>query len=104
LESLISCVPEQFLRSIEADQEVVVIFLKELWPHIVGEELALNSEPSVLNEKALEVIVPSAVWASQLSGLRTLMIASINRFWGFQLVETIKLEVDLSKETLCAES
>jgi len=104
LESLISCLPEQFLRSIEADQEVVVMFLKELWPHIVGEELARNTEPSALNKKVLKVLVPSAVWASELASLRSLMMASINRFWGVQLVETIRLEVDLSEGTIYGES
>jgi len=32
------------------------------------------------------------------------MMASINRFWGVQLVETIRLEVDLSEGTIYGES
>jgi predicted nucleic acid-binding Zn ribbon protein len=95
MQSLISCVPQRFIRSIESDDEVVMMFLKELWPHIVGEELARNTEPAVLSGKVLEVRVPSVLWASQLAGLHTMMIGSINRFWGVRLVETIRWEVDL---------
>lgn len=96
MRSLISRVPQRLARSIEGDEEVVMMFLKELWPRIVGEELARNTEPAGFREQVLRVQVPSVLWSSQLAGLRTMMIRSINRFWGAQLVESIEWEVDLS--------
>lgn len=95
MESLMSRVPSRFLLTITGDEEVAVIFLKELWPHIVGEQLARNSEPRALVNRVLEVRVPSPVWVKQLESLRQMMIESINRFWGVTMVETIRLKVDL---------
>jgi len=95
MQSLVSCVPRRFIQSIEGDKDVVIMFLKELWPRVVGEEIARNTEPVRLTGEALAVRVNSAVWANQLAGLRSMMIGSINKFWGGRLVETIRLEVDL---------
>ncbi len=95
MHSLMSCLPQELIRSIEADEEVTILFLRELWPQLVGEELACKTKPTLLRKKVLQVRVPSAVWASQLAGLRTIMIGSINRIWGTQVVETIRLEYDL---------
>jgi predicted nucleic acid-binding Zn ribbon protein len=97
MESLISCVPRSFLSSIQDDDEVAIVFLKELWVHIVGQELARNSEPANLVDKALEIRVSSPVWAKQLRTLQNLLIRSINRFWGVRLVETIRLDIGLSR-------
>ena len=80
---------------VEGDKDVVIMFLKELWPRVVGEEIARNTEPVRFTEDMLAVRVYSAVWANQLAGLRSMMIDSINKFWGGRLVETIRLEVDL---------
>jgi hypothetical protein len=95
MESLLASVPEQFLRSIGSDEDVAIIFLRELWPTIVGNELARSTEPLALLDKKLEVRVPSLVWAKQLSGLKGMLIHSINGFWSLRLVERIEWEVDL---------
>ena len=100
---LISHVPGGLIRSIEGDEEIVAIFLRELWPQIVGEELASRTEPAVLTRKVLSVRVPSALWATQLADLRTMIIRSINSFWGIRVVESIKWEVDLSAEVTSGE-
>jgi len=92
MQSAMSCVPQELVSSIARDEEVTLMFLKELWPHIVGEELARNSEPVGLSKKALRIRVPSALWANQLSGLRVMVIGSINKFWRVRLIETIRWE------------
>ena len=94
MQSLISCVPREFVHAITSDEEVALMFLKELWPHIVGEELARNSEPVGLSRKVLRVRVPSALWLNQLTGLRAMVISSINKFWRVHLIETISWECD----------
>jgi predicted nucleic acid-binding Zn ribbon protein len=103
MESLISRVPASFLRAIEADQEIVILFLKELWPHIVGEELARNTQPAQLRSKVLTVVVPTIVWVNQLASLSGMMIESINRFWGSRLIETIDWETGLSDRATYGE-
>jgi len=92
MQSLMSCVPREFVSAITSDEEVVLMFLKELWPHIVGKELARNSEPVGLSNRVLRVRVPSALWANQLAGLRKMVISSINQFWQVRVVETIRWE------------
>lgn len=82
-----------FLRTIGPNEEISLVFLQQLWPQVVGKELAANSRPRSLNKKKLLISVCSDVWKQELQGLRGVLTGTINKYWGFRLVETIDLEV-----------
>ena len=100
MQNLIQCIPRGLVHSIASDEEVSLIFLQRLWPQIVGEELARNSQPASLTRRTLCVRVPSELWLEQLRGFSSMVITSVNRFWGVHLVETIKWEIGLMEESL----
>ncbi|MDA2926177.1 DUF721 domain-containing protein [Acidobacteria bacterium AH-259-G07] len=84
-----------FLHSIASNEEITLIFLNELWPEIVGKDLALNSRPLALKDKKLILAVPSEIWKKELLALRHMLIKAINEYWKLRLVEKIGLEIRL---------
>ena len=92
MESLNTFLPD-FLRRIASDNDIALIFLQELWPQIVGREMAANSRPLSLEKKRLLVAVPSEVWQNELTGLKPTFLSNINDYWQLSLVERIKFTV-----------
>ena len=84
-----------FLRSIATNEELTLIFLKELWPQLAGRELAEKTMPVALRKKELVVTVPSEIWAKQLHELGEILVESINDFWEFPLLASIRFSVDV---------
>jgi predicted nucleic acid-binding Zn ribbon protein len=86
-----------FLRHIASDSGVALIFLQQLWPQIVGKELAANSRPLRLGKKKLLVAVPSEIWQNELTGLKPTFLSKINDYWQLSLVERITFTVETFK-------
>lgn len=86
----------QFLKGIARDPELSLIFLKELWPRVVGDELARKTAPLALRDRTLVVEVPGEVWRSQLAEVEGLFRERINAFWGCLLIERIQFKNRLS--------
>ncbi len=51
------------------DEEVAVIFLKEFWPRIVGDHLAISTVPLRLRKRTLEIGVSGREWERVLQGM-----------------------------------
>lgn len=83
----------EILREVAANEELCLIFLKELWPQMVGQELAKRAQPLRLQTKTLTLAVPSDVWKKQLMELRHMLVDSVNRFWNARIIEKIHLEI-----------
>lgn len=91
------------LGRIASDEETALIFLQELWPHIVGKDLALKSRPLSLKGKSLRVAVPSKTWKKELMELHQMMIDAVNKYWNCDLVHTIEFEVRPMSEAQSAQ-
>ncbi len=96
MDNLSTLLPD-VLRRIASDSDIALIFLKELWPQIVGKEMAANSRPQNLRKKRLLVAVPSEVWEKELTGLESIFLNNINNYWRLSLVERIQFIVDLDQ-------
>ena len=83
-----------FLDLVGQEEERVLIFLKELWPKIVGADLARHTGPESLSKGVLTVRVPLGVWKAQLSEVRPEMVEAINRYWNRTIVKRIRLRED----------
>lgn len=70
---------------------MVLVLIRELWPQIVGIELARNCEPTRFSGAKLFVAVDDVVWKTQVEALRSLMIRAINDQWGCRLIERIEV-------------
>jgi len=82
-----------FLNRIASDEEIALIFLSELWPQIVGKDLASKSRPLVLRDKRLLLSVPSEIWAKELTQLGEMLVHAVNKHWDLNLIEKIDFEV-----------
>jgi hypothetical protein len=82
------------LHRIASDDDIALIFLKNLWPQIVGKEMGANSRPLRLVNRNLLVAVPSEVWQQELTALEATFASNINQYWRLSLVERIKFTVD----------
>ncbi len=91
LKSLLS----PFLQSLASDSELTLIFLKELWPQLVGANVARNTQPISLEDTTLTLGVVDETWKKQLQGLQDQIRRSINNQWQMALVDRIRLRVDL---------
>ncbi len=83
-----------FLDLVGEEEERILIFLKELWPKIVGSGLARHTAPEALSEGVLTVRVPPGVWRAQLLEVRPQMVAATNRYWNRAIVKEIQLRED----------
>jgi len=94
MKGLVALLPD-FIKQAASNEEAALVFLTELWPRIVGQDLAAKTEPILLKNKSLTLNVPNAIWRSQLQDLAPLFVDSINRYWNLKLVERIRFRVHL---------
>ncbi len=85
------------LRRTAEDPQVALIFLRQLWPQIVGKPLAPKTAPLRLEKGVLQVAIPSAAWKQQLAPMKGMISRRINESWGLKLVEKIELKIHLSE-------
>ena len=91
----------QWLLDLVAEEEErILIFLKDLWPKIVGSNLARHTAPETLSKGVLTVRVPPGVWKAQLSEVRPEMVEATNRYWNRTIVKEIRLREDDQESTL----
>lgn len=79
-----------FLRQISNDPELSLIFLRELWPRIVGEHVARRAEPAALKGGVLTCRVGAGAWQGELSRMSPMLAGAVNQFWGCSLVDRIR--------------
>ena len=82
-----------FLRLFQNDPEKTDLFLKELWPQIVGAQLARRTIPLRLRAGVLHIAVPAGPWKRELQPLSESILAEVNRYWGSRLVDSVNFEV-----------
>jgi len=64
--------------------------LRELWPMIVGKELARSTAPSSLENGLLTVEVPDADWLRQLDHVREILLSRIRSVCGAGDVKAVR--------------
>ncbi len=89
----VGSVLSHFLDRIASDEEIALIFLSELWPQIVGKDLASKSRPLALRDKRLLLSVPNQIWANELTQLREMLVHAVNKHWNLSLIEKVDFEV-----------
>ena len=77
-----------WLQEVIRDEEVAVIFLKEFWPRIVGDQLAESTAPLRLRKRTLETSVSGREWERVLQGMAQPLMSKVNRTRVFGPVPT----------------
>ncbi|MFQ5739253.1 MAG: DUF721 domain-containing protein [Acidobacteriota bacterium] len=79
------------LRQLSSNEEAALIFIRELWPQIAGQDVARRTTPVALRRATLMLEVESEAWMNELVRYRGLLIRSVNNLWGRKLVRKIRL-------------
>ena len=82
-----------WVQEVICDEEVVVIFLKEFWPQIVGDKLAKSTAPLRPRKRTLEIGVSGREWERVLQGMAQPLMAKVNGFWNRYLVRRLEFQV-----------
>lgn len=92
MRSLASVLPE-FLKQIVHDEDLCLVFLAELWPQLVGAQMARRARPVALRQGKLTLQAESEAWRRELTPLSGAIADSVNQRWQSKLVEKIELEL-----------
>ena len=82
-----------WVQEVIRDEEVAVIFLKEFWPQIVGEQLAGSTTPLCLRKRTLEIGVSGREWERVLQGMARPLMSKVNEFWNRSLAHRLDFQV-----------
>ena len=82
-----------WVQEVIQDEEVAVIFLKEFWPQIVGDQLAKSTALLRLRKHTLEIGVSGREWERVLQGMARLLMVKVNDFWSRSLVRRLNFQV-----------
>ena len=63
------------------------------WKEIVGESVALNTQPSVIRNRILFIKVSHPTWIQQLQFLKPTLLEKLNGFLGEPLIEDIRFRL-----------
>lgn len=79
-------------RTVE-DPRVGLIFLREMWPVLVGKDLAAKCAPHAIRAKTLRVGVADISWRREIASLEGTILGRIHGFWGRRWIERIEFFV-----------
>ena len=82
-----------WVREVIRDEEVAVIFLKEFWSQIVGDQLAKSTAPLQLRKRTLEIGVPTRDWEMALQEMTKPLMVKVNSFWSRSLACRLSFQV-----------
>jgi len=67
--------------------------IEELWPALVGRELAPHVRMGALHDRALTLVVDDPAWATPLRYLESDIVATLAKRLGTGVVETVRIAV-----------
>jgi predicted nucleic acid-binding Zn ribbon protein len=96
----IGSILEKTLKSLEIDVPLKTYSIWGAWKEIVGESVALQTQPRSLRNRILFVDVSHSTWIQQLQFLKPTLLGKINEFLGEPLVQDIRFRLGKISPTL----
>lgn len=84
---------EQTLKGLELDVPLKTYSIWGAWKEIVGEAIALQTQPRAIRNHILFIDVSHSTWMQQLQFLKPTLLGKINGFLGESLIEDIRFKV-----------
>jgi len=91
--SPIRSILEQTLKGLELNGPIKTHSIWGAWSKIVGEPIALQTQPHAIRNRILFVDVSHSTWVQQLQFLKPTLLEKINSFLGEPLIEDIRFKV-----------
>lgn len=85
---------EQTLRGLELDVPIRTYSLFSAWKEIVGDTIALQTQPRTIRNHILFIDVSHSTWMQQLQFLKPTLLEKINSFLREPLIEDIRFKVN----------
>ena len=82
------------LRALDLERPLKAASLQDLWPEVVGPEVAQRTRPGALSRGRLTVLVTDSVWLQQLTMLKPRLIEALNRRLEEPLVQDLFFRVE----------
>ena len=80
-----------FRNSPNWDSQMDLRLLQQLWPTLVGPELASATKVVALQGSRVVLNVPDQIWRKQLLKMRTKLLAKLNEPWPSPLITEIAI-------------
>ncbi|MDP2969590.1 MAG: DUF721 domain-containing protein [Deltaproteobacteria bacterium] len=84
---------EQTLKGLKLDVPLKTYSIWGAWKEIVGEPIALQTQPRAIRNHILFIDVSHSTWMQQLQFLKPTLLGKINGFLGESLIEDIRFKV-----------
>lgn len=89
----IQSILEQTLKGLELDVPLKTYSIWGAWKEIVGEAIALQTQPRAIRNHILFIDVSHSTWMQQLQFLKPTLLEKIRSFLGESLIEDIRFKV-----------
>jgi predicted nucleic acid-binding Zn ribbon protein len=84
---------EKTLKTLEIDVPLKTYSIWGAWRGIVGESVALQTQPRSIRNRILFVDVSHSTWIQQLQFLKPTLLGKINEFLGEPLIQDIRFRL-----------
>ena len=93
---------EKTLKALEIDVPLKTYAIMGAWKEIVGEPVAIHSQPCSIRNQILFIEVSHPTWMQQLQFLKPTLLEKINHFLGESLIQDIRFRLGKISPTLPA--
>ncbi len=84
---------EKTLKALEIDGPLKSYSVLNSWKEIVGDSLALQTQPRVIRNRILFIDVSHSTWMQQLQFLKPTLLEKINLFLGEPLIQDLRFKL-----------
>jgi hypothetical protein len=95
---------EKTLKTLEIDVPLKTYSIMSAWNEIVGEPVAIHSQPRSIRNQILFIEVSHSTWMQQLQFLKPTLLEKINHFLGEPLIQDIRFRLGKISPILPAPS
>ena len=84
---------ERTIKSLEIDVPLKTYSILGAWNEIVGESVAVHSQPHSIRNRILFIDVAHPTWMQQLQFLKPTLLEKVNTFLGESLIQDIRFKL-----------
>ena len=99
---LLRSVLEKTLKTLEIDVPLKTYTILGAWNEIVGESVAVHSQPRSIRNRILFIDVSHPTWMQQLQFLKPTLLEKVNTFLGEPLIQDIRFKLGKISPTIPA--
>jgi len=95
---------EKTLKTLEIDVPLKTYTILGAWNEIVGESVAVHSQPRSIRNRILFIDVSHPTWMQQLQFLKPTLLEKVNTFLGEPLIQDIRFKLGKISPTISTPS